>query len=68
MDTETRNYLQSHAISMAQKAIEGDLLSRAILNLFFKYRAWKATREEVNLLRDKVAVYRRRVEKEMQHG
>lgn len=65
MDIETRNYLSRHAMSIAAKAAEGDLLSRRILSLFFAYRAGKSDRAQLDLLRSSVQIYKNRVAKEM---
>lgn len=65
MDQATLNYLKTHATSIAQKAIEGDLLSRRILNLYNQYRAWKANDQTATLLSKSITQYQARIEKEM---
>lgn len=50
MDQATLSYLKTHLVSITAKAQDGDLLSRRILNLYYQYRAWKATGQTEALL------------------
>lgn len=70
MDQAILSYLKTHAVSIAIKASEGDLLSRRILNLYNQYRAWKADDQTEELLTRSLEQYRARVEQGMrnQHG
>ncbi len=70
MDQATLSYLKTHAVSIAIKATEGDLLARRILNLYNQYRAWKSEDGTGELLTRSIQQYRERVEKGMrnQHG
>lgn len=65
MDQATLNYLKTHATSIAQKAIEGDLLSRRILNLYTQWLSRQSDKPSVALLEASLTQYRERVEKEM---
>lgn len=65
MDQATLAYLKTHAVSIATKATEGDLLSRRILNLYNQYRAWNATPETSDALSKALTQYQERVAKEM---